>query len=163
MNDEQPHHDDAKHAARPAGPTLAEFREYLLDNARQSPLLGNVMLRAVVNVIDSYSADQAAAVEDTQADALSRKYLRFVARTYRNTQHHEHGRSNLLDDLAAEFDLVDIRILRLAAEAAVAATPRAIKAARDRGMTPPQIADELALTPSRVYAILREQRDADSK
>jgi hypothetical protein len=60
------------------------------------------------------------------------------------------------DQLADELDLADIRALRLAGEAAVAATPRAIKAHRDRGMKPPKIADLLGLTPSRVYQVLRE-------
>ncbi|MFD8151731.1 hypothetical protein ACFV28_13400 [Streptomyces sp. NPDC059720] len=61
-----------------------------------------------------------------------------------------------LDQLAADLDLADIRALRLAGEAVVAATSRAIKAARDRGMKPPRIADMLGLTPSRVYQVLRE-------
>jgi len=60
------------------------------------------------------------------------------------------------DQLADELDLADIRALRLAGEAAVAATPRVIRQAKDRGMKPDRIAAELGLTPSRVYQILRE-------
>ncbi|MBP0456238.1 hypothetical protein [Streptomyces montanisoli] len=161
MNDRQPR----RAAVRVAGPSLAEFREHLLDTAPQSPALENFMLRAVVKVIDSYSADHAAVEAPRSSvpggDTLGRMNLQPLARTYRNAQRSQSGRLDpLLDKLAADFELADIRTLRLAAEAAVAATPRAIKAARARGMKAPQIADELGLTPSRVYQVLREL-DAD--
>lgn len=154
MNNEQQRDDDWD-ATRPAEPTLDGFREQLVDTAEQAPAIQAGMLRAVVSLLDDYAGR--ARTDVPGGDTLSRKNLRSVARTYRNTQHHEDGDLDaLLDDYAAEFDLADIRTLRLAAEAAVAATPRAIKAARDRGMKPPRIADELGLTPSRVYQVLRE-------
>ncbi|MFZ3569264.1 hypothetical protein ACNYS0_20140 [Streptomyces sp. BH034] len=162
MNNEQRRDDDDSDAPRPAEPTLDGFREQLVDTAEQAPMIQAGMLRAVVSLLDDY-ADRARA-DVPGGDTLSRKNLRSVARTYRSTQRAEDGDLDaLLDDLAAEFDLADIRTLRLAAEAAVAATPRAIKAARDRGMKPPQIADEVGLTPSRVYGILREQRATDGQ
>ncbi|MGA5354032.1 helix-turn-helix domain-containing protein [Streptomyces thermodiastaticus] len=71
------------------------------------------------------------------------------------------GNHTPYDQLAAALDLADLRALRVAGEAAAAATPRAIKAARARGMKPPQIAAELGLTPSRVYQVLRELDAAD--
>nr|WP_272925108.1 helix-turn-helix domain-containing protein [Streptomyces sp. SID8377] len=50
--------------------------------------------------------------------------------------------------------------MRVAAKAAAAATPRAIRRAATDGMKPPRIADELGRTPSYVYRILREQQAA---
>ncbi|MEU3102942.1 hypothetical protein [Streptomyces griseoflavus] len=98
-----------------------------------------------------------AAAEDGRRLTFSRANLRSVADAYRDaTRPDPRGDlDSLLDDLAAELDLFDIRTLRLAGEAAVAATPRAIKAARDRGMKPGPIAGALGLTPSRVYQVLR--------
>jgi len=82
--------------------------------------------------------------------------VRDIADTYAETRDDPDQLASTLEHLAAELSLADIRALRLAGEAAVAATPRAIKAARDNGMTPPRIAEELGLTPSRVYQVLRD-------
>ncbi|MCX5161885.1 hypothetical protein OOK39_21860 [Streptomyces sp. NBC_00264] len=68
-----------------------------------------------------------------------------------------------LDRLADELTLDDVRALRVAGEAAVAATPRVIWAEADRGMKAPRIADEVGLTVSRVYQILRERPAAGDK
>lgn len=68
-----------------------------------------------------------------------------------------------LDRLADELTLDDVRALRVAGEAAVAATPRVIWAEADRGMKAPRIAEEVGLTVSRVYQILRERPAAGDK
>jgi hypothetical protein len=94
--------------------------------------------------------------DEDDAQPLDPGYLRWIADEYERTRDNDAGRERLLDLLADELALADIRILRLAAEAAVAATPRAIKAAKGRGMKPAATADELGLTPSRVYQVLRE-------
>ncbi|WP_324603882.1 MULTISPECIES: helix-turn-helix domain-containing protein [unclassified Streptomyces] len=65
-----------------------------------------------------------------------------------------------IEQVAAEHNLADLRALRVAAKAAAAATPRAIRRAATDGMKPPRIADELGRTPSYVYRILREQQAA---
>lgn len=142
-----------------AEPKLAEFREYLLDSARQAPAYHAAVLRSVVDLLDSYTTDYAASGDDP----FTRVKLRRIANGYRGaTRPDPRGDlDDLLDGLAAELRLDDFRTLRLAGEAAVAATPRAIKGARDRGMTPPRIADELGLTPSRVYQVLRELAGAE--
>ncbi|MEU3917098.1 hypothetical protein [Streptomyces sp. NPDC029004] len=152
MNNEPP----PRTSARPTGPTLDGFRKHLLDEAEQAPLIPAGILRAVVRLVDDYTADLPGTSVPGR-DTLSRRNLHNVASVYRSTQNHDRGDlDGLLDDYANEFSLADIRILRVAAEAVAAATPRAIKAARARGMKPPQIADELGLTPSRVYQVLRE-------
>ncbi|MFI0736428.1 hypothetical protein ACH4S9_46775 [Streptomyces sp. NPDC021225] len=98
-----------------------------------------------------------ATADDGRGDPFTRANLRNLANAYRDaTRPDPRGDlDRLLDGLAAELDLFDIRALRLAGEAAVAATPRAIKAARDRGMRPGPIAAALGLTQSRVYQVLR--------
>lgn len=65
--------------------------------------------------------------------------------------------------LADELTLEDVRALRVAGEAAVAATSRVIGAEKDRGMKADRIAEEVGLTVSRVYQILREQRPDGDK
>lgn len=96
--------------------------------------------------------------EDGYGDPLSRRYLRWLAHQF--TQHRDQPDNlrGLLDGLAEDATLDDVRTLRLAGEAAVAATPRVIKDASKRGMKPPQIAAEIGLTERRVQQILREQR-----
>ncbi|MEV7413074.1 hypothetical protein AB0O04_35170 [Streptomyces althioticus] len=158
MKNEQPDHDDVipRTSARPTGPTLDGFRRHLLDAAERSGVVQGGILEGVVKLLDSY-VDAYPGAPVPGRDTLSRKNLHSVANTYRATQRHPDGNLEaLLDDYAAEFSLADIRILRVAGEAVAAATPRAIKAARDRGIKPPAIADELGLTPSRVYQVLRE-------
>jgi hypothetical protein len=155
---EPPHDSDPipRDSARPTGPTLEGFRRHLLDTADGAGFVQGGFLEVVVRLLDSYSeANPGAPVPGH--DTLSRRNLHSVADVYRAAQRQADGSlEHLLDDYAAEFSLADIRILRVAGEAVAAATPRAIKAARDRGMKPPAIADELGLTPSRVYQVLRE-------
>ncbi|MFF5582706.1 helix-turn-helix domain-containing protein [Streptomyces hygroscopicus] len=165
MNNEQPRPDDVipRTSARPTGPTLEGFRRHLLDAADRSGVIQAGILEAVVGLLDDYTNAHPGTPVPGR-DTLSRRNLHSVASTYRSTQRHPDGDlDGLLDDYAAEFSLADIRILRVAGEAVAAATPRAIKAARDRGMKPPQIADELGLTPSRVYQVLREHDAKDGK
>lgn len=125
------------------------------DDARR---LAEQLLAEVIQQETDRAAARSNPDDDGWGDTLSRANLRSIARAYRNaSRRKEQGDlDRMLADLADELALTDIRILRLAAEAAVAATPRAIKAAKDRGMKPPEIADELGLTPSRVYQVLRE-------
>ncbi|MFF4962991.1 helix-turn-helix domain-containing protein [Streptomyces sp. NPDC001222] len=159
MNDEQPRNDDVipRTGARPTGPTLDGFRRHLLDDAARAGFIQSSMLEVVVRLLDTYTGDHPGAPVPGN-DTLSRRNLYSVASTYRHTQHHPDGDvDGLLDDYAKEFSLADIRILRVAAEAVAAATPRAIKAASDRGMKPPQIAAELGVTESYVYRILRKR------
>lgn len=103
-------------------------------------------------------AERALAGDPNPTDAEPLEYVYEIAEQYhRNRETHQH-RAAFLDELAAELTLADVRALRLAGEAAVAATPRVVKDAAERCMKPPQIAAEIGLTERRVQQILREQR-----
>ncbi|MGC9536587.1 hypothetical protein [Streptomyces sp. UG1] len=145
-------------------PTLAAFREYLLDTAREGPLLENVMLRAVVSVIDSYSADQAATDQPTdRADPLNRRNLVSVARAYRNASQPQRAKEGdldrLLDDLSNEFGLTDVRIIRGVAAALADAMPRIAYKAREEGLHPDKIADRGGYTSSRIAQFIRQEKE----
>lgn len=101
-----------------------------------------------------------ARIEQDTADA-PRWNVRAIAANHEEHRDDPDTAAAFLDHLAERLTLDDVRALRLAGEAAVAATPRAIKAARDRGMKPPRIAAELGLTPSRVYQVVRELAAAE--
>ncbi|MDJ1136230.1 hypothetical protein [Streptomyces iconiensis] len=88
----------------------------------------------------------------TDADAL--EYVYEIAERYAQRD----KRPGYLDQLADELSLDAVRALRLAGEAAQAVTPRVIVEEAARGKTPPRIAEEVGLTTSRVYGILREER-----
>ncbi|MFE9340852.1 hypothetical protein [Streptomyces sp. NPDC007063] len=106
-------------------------------------------------------AARALAGDPNPTDADPLEYVKDIAAGY--TAAAADTLDDYLDRLADELTPTDVRALRMAGEAAQAVTPRVVRAEADRGKKPPQIADELGLTPSRVYAILREQRDAHSK
>ncbi|MFD7994534.1 hypothetical protein [Streptomyces mexicanus] len=86
--------------------------------------------------------------------------VRAIADNWADTAEDPDRRTALLDDLAANLRLREIRALRLAAEAAAAVTPRMIVEEADAGVRPAAIADKLGVTESYVYRVLREQRDA---
>ncbi|MFE7122465.1 hypothetical protein ACFU99_44285 [Streptomyces sp. NPDC057654] len=99
-------------------------------------------------------AERALAGDPNPTDADPLEYAQEIAEHYAQVDQ----RPDYLDRLADELTLDDVRTLRLAGEAAQAVTPRVILAEAARGKQPPQIAQEIGLTPSRVYGILREQR-----
>jgi hypothetical protein len=130
---------------------LAEFERY--ERARRAEII-------------AASGSPEVDLTEEGEDPLSRDYLRWVAKSYaRARRAAEQGEQaegdrmldQLADTLAEDLTLNDARVLRVAAEAAVAATPRIVVRAADR-MQAPRIAEEIGLTTSRVYAILREER-----
>ncbi|MFE0762606.1 hypothetical protein [Streptomyces smyrnaeus] len=102
-------------------------------------------------------AARALAGDPNPTDADPLEYVKDIAAAF--TADAVDTLDGYLDRLADQLTLDDVRALRVAGEAAQAVTPRVVVAEADRGKKPPRIADELGLTPSRVYAILREQRD----
>ncbi|MET7811769.1 hypothetical protein ABZT26_13025 [Streptomyces sp. NPDC005395] len=147
-----------------AEPTLAAFREYLLDTAREGPLLENFMLRAVVSVIDSYAADKATTGQQgDRADPLNRRNLFSVASAYRNANQPQRAPEGdldrLLDDLSNEFGLTDVRIIRGVAAALADAMPRIAYKAREEGLHPDKIADRGGYTSSRIAQFLRQEKE----
>ncbi|MGW9041234.1 hypothetical protein ACWGQL_01510 [Streptomyces lydicus] len=152
-------------------PTVAELRARLEAWVKAAPSgLGADMLQGFIHLLDEYRTEhsQAAGENLTEEgeDPLSRSYLRWVAKSYTRARDaaeqgdqaaHDRMLDQLADTLAEDLTLDDTRTLRVAAEAAVAATPRIVMRAAKRMQTP-RIADEIGLTPSRVYGILREER-----
>jgi transcriptional regulator with XRE-family HTH domain len=102
--------------------------------------------------------------DDGWGDTLSRSNLVSVARAHRNaTQPHrakEGDLDRLLDDLADEFELADVRIIRGVAAALADAMPRiAHKAREQQGMSPDEIARKTGYTASRIAQFIRQERE----
>lgn len=135
-------------------------------SASDQPTSPEEQLRAgIFAAVEEYERARRAANANHDQNPLDLDYVRWIADNY-GASREGGGAEELtafLDDLANELDLDEVRILRMAGEAAVAVTPRVIGGAADRGMKPPRIADEIGLTPSRVYGILREQRAKDER
>jgi hypothetical protein len=154
---EPPHNADTYQTGRSY--TAAEISRRVKSRRRLEPTgdarrLAEQLLAEVIQ----QETDRATGGDDLDAY----QEVRHLAEQYEYARGDAEGLDYFLDRLADALDLADIRALRLAGEAAVAATPRAIKAAKGRGMTPPRIAAELGLTPSRVYQVLRELDAAET-
>ncbi|EFL21883.1 hypothetical protein SSOG_01595 [Streptomyces himastatinicus ATCC 53653] len=134
-------------------------------SASDQPTSPEEQLRAgIFAAVEEYKRAKRAADANHDQNTLDLDYVRWIADNYGASR--EDGSEELtsfLEELANELDLDEVRILRMAGEAAVAVTPRVIEGAAERGMKPPRIADEIGLTPSRVYGILREQRAKDER
>jgi hypothetical protein len=164
MSNEQP----------PNEPTLAEFREFLLNSAQEQPDTGfwrgaalDAYMRVVVGAVDAYLERAGTAAgndpaDDGRGDPLSRSNLVSVARAHRNASQPQRAAEGdldrLLDDLAAEFNLADVRIIRGVAAALTDAMPRIALAHRERGMSPDEIAAATGLTTSRINQLIREEK-----
>ncbi|PJN40497.1 hypothetical protein CG747_12560 [Streptomyces sp. CB02959] len=102
-------------------------------------------------------AEIIAAGGDPADDRDPLEYVRVIAEQYERHQDPQE-RQAFINSVADDLDLDDVRALRVAGEAAVAATPELIMRNVGRGMKPPQIAEEIGLTPSRVYDLIRKER-----
>lgn len=118
----------------------------------------------ILRIVNQYEKERRAEIlakggnPDEDRDPL--EWVRQIADSYEGLNDvDEQTEEIVLNDLADSLSLADIRALRIAGEAAAAITPRAVMAEARRKRTP-QIAEELGLTPSRVYTILREERRA---
>ncbi|WP_329368676.1 hypothetical protein OG896_24410 [Streptomyces sp. NBC_00669] len=121
----------------------------------------------ILTAIEQYELDRATetATDDFEDDPLSRNYLRWLAKhqSRANRKDPSERDRQLAQMIADEFSLQDVRILRAAAEAVAAATPAIVMKHVGDGMEPPEIATEMGLTPSRVYGIIREQRQRETQ
>jgi DNA-binding NtrC family response regulator len=105
-------------------------------------------------------AEIIAAGGDPDEDTDRLEHVRWIADGYEQNRDDPTQRIKHLSRIANELTLDEARALRLAAEAVKKATPELIRIAADEdGMTPAQIADELGLTESYVYRLLREHRE----
>ncbi|MDW4905079.1 hypothetical protein RB628_06890 [Streptomyces sp. ADMS] len=174
MSNEQPPR--VRAGARRTGPTLAEFREYLVDFAEQAtpaqdtegrimrvvgPHVRDFVLRICIGLADDYAADHAATSRaERQLDPFSRLNMRAVARTHRMATRGKGPTDldRLLDVVADDFTLDDVRIIRGVAAALADAMPRIAHKAREEGMRPDEIAAESGYTSSRIAQFLREEK-----
>ncbi|MEV5131425.1 hypothetical protein AB0K87_13145 [Streptomyces sp. NPDC053705] len=149
-------------------PALADHNRRAL--ARQLDQPDDPKTRLLADILDVFNkhehetaAARAAAGDPNPYDLDPFEPVHDLANYYAKHRNDPAKIAEFCDQLADELALEDIRALRLAGEAVVAATPRAIRAARRQGVKPPRIADLLGLTPSRVYQVLRELalEDAD--
>ncbi|MGW1405039.1 hypothetical protein [Streptomyces sp. NPDC002403] len=100
-------------------------------------------------------AEIIAAGGDPDEDRDPFETVRAIADDWADTADNPDGRTALLDHLTDTLDTSEVRALRLAAEAAAAITPRLIYADADHGVSPAATADDLGVTESYVYRILR--------
>jgi len=97
---------------------------------------------------------------DPDEDRDPFEHVRWIAEGYDENRNNPKELAKHLDRVGDQLDLADARALRIAAEVVKKATPQLIRtAAEEDGMTPAQIADELGLTESYVYRLLREHRE----
>ncbi|WP_399087997.1 helix-turn-helix domain-containing protein [Streptomyces sp. BBFR2] len=146
-------------------PTLAEHNRRAA--ARQEPSRKSPMQRATEQMLaimnefeEERRAEIIAAGGDPDEDRDPLEYPTSIADQWDATEDDEDGRAQLLDRLALDLSLPDLRALRLAAEAAAAVTPRLVVESYDEGtgVKPAQIAADLGVSESYVYRILRAQR-----
>ncbi|CAL9480880.1 hypothetical protein [Streptomyces sp. enrichment culture] len=89
---------------------------------------------------------------------LNRATLHRIAYRHATQTDSPSSRDRLLDDLAAEFTLADVRIIRGVAAAVADAMPRIAYRARQEGHSADKIAQATGYTTSRVNQFLREGR-----
>ncbi|MFJ5999645.1 helix-turn-helix domain-containing protein [Streptomyces sp. NPDC092370] len=100
-----------------------------------------------------------AAGGDADEDRDPLEFVRDLADGYEQRRGDETALVRYLDQVARQLNPEDVRALRVAAEAVKKVTPLIIRIAADEdGMTPAQIAEDLGMTESYVYRILREHR-----
>jgi hypothetical protein len=107
-----------------------------------------------------HRAEIIAAGGDPDGDRDPLDQVRNIADDYTRHKDRPEALAEFLGLLADELDLADVHALRLAAEAAALITPRLIHEAADEGRKAPDIADELGVTESYVYRVLRQQKAA---
>ncbi|MEU5745724.1 hypothetical protein ABZ804_09275 [Streptomyces sp. NPDC047726] len=149
--------------ARRTEPALAEFREHLVEGARQAPELQAGILRAVVDLVDNFTADRAGSVaDDAPADVLSRAALVNLARDHRTVMRPDVGGQaydDLVEEIADTFTLSDVRIMRGAWTAITEAMPRIAYVARQGGKSPDEIAQATGYTSSRIAQFIRQEKE----
>ncbi|MET9555104.1 hypothetical protein [Streptomyces sp. NPDC006645] len=106
-------------------------------------------------------AEIIAAGGDPDEDRDPFEYVRAIADEWADTANDAARRAALLDRLAIDLDTSEVGALRLAAEAAAAVTPRLIYADADDGVAVAATAEDLGVSETYVYRILRQRPAAD--
>ncbi|MGE9695931.1 hypothetical protein [Streptomyces sp. CH6] len=112
----------------------------------------------VLEVFTAWERERIA--EGTPAPSDRRPYAEVheLAHDYAQVRDDPMAREDYLDYLSAVLTPADLRALRLAAEAAVAVTPRVIFDQAAQNKDPRKIAEALGLSSARVYDLLRTER-----
>ncbi|MEU6441363.1 hypothetical protein [Streptomyces sp. NPDC047046] len=138
-----------------------EISRLVRDSANPRTPIGQFqrgMLELVAALERNRVADRALAGDPNPTDADALEYVYEIADRYEQAQQDDAQRERFLDAITAELTPDDLRALRLAADVAVAVTPRVIVAEADDGKDPKQIAGEIGLSSARVYDLLRAER-----
>ncbi|MBT2427217.1 hypothetical protein J7F02_16450 [Streptomyces sp. ISL-112] len=171
-NEQQPRDDDqdtTRSVSRIAEPTLAEFREFLLDAAQENPAPGfwrsafqDSFTRVFVETIDTYlesTGNTTGGYDPDEPAPLTRDYLANLARAHRSASPRGGAAlDGLLDQIAYDLDLYDVRIMRGAWAGITEAMPRIALAARERGKSPDEIAQATGYTSSRIAQFIRQEK-----
>lgn len=147
------------------GSKLAAYnRRKLAQGVERGTALGQLqlnMLAAFEEYDRARRAERIAAGADPDDDRDPFETPRWIADKWAESADKPDMRAALIGTLVESLTLDDIRVLRTAADAAAEVSPRLMVEHADRGMKPNRIADELAVSPSYVYRVLREQRAAE--
>ncbi|MFF5142541.1 helix-turn-helix domain-containing protein [Streptomyces sp. NPDC013157] len=155
MSNEQPPTDEGalakhnRHAKARQGPETAPAAERFREQ----------MLTIMNEYEQARRVEIVAAGGDPDEDRDPLEFVRDLAEGYEQRRDDATARNRYLDQVARQLTPEDVRALRVAAEAVKKITPLIIRIAADEdGMTPAQIAEDLGMTESYVYRMLREHR-----
>ncbi|MET9914281.1 hypothetical protein ABZZ74_47575 [Streptomyces sp. NPDC006476] len=159
-NDQQPEPDEEPGKAWTPG----EIRRATRGPRRLEPSpagqhLAEQMRALIVEFEHSRRGEVIAAGGDPDEDRDPLEFVRDLAEGYEQHRDDEAALARYLDQVARQLTPEDVRALRVAAEAVKKVTPLIIRIAADEdSMTPAQIAEDLGMTESYVYRMLREHR-----
>lgn len=141
-------------------PTLAEFREYLVDLAADGSFAQQAIGGSIVRIVDRYNDERPTQGRTTRYDLAPWEDAHGLANGYEEARDSDDPRAldQFLDNLAEDFHLEDVRALRTATAAVQAAMGRIALAARLKGMSPDRIAAETGYTASRITQFIREEK-----
>lgn len=131
-------------------------------NRRNEPVVGLPSRRLMADMIELFGRYEREAAAERARQGDTNPYdldewepFEDIADQWTNTEGDEEAREAFLDRLADLLTLDNLRVLRVAAEAAAAVTPRVVRAERARYKVP-EIAARSGLTEGRIYQILRD-------
>ncbi|QMP84086.1 helix-turn-helix domain-containing protein [Streptomyces phage Alderaan] len=132
-------------------------------NRRGEPVVGQPSRRLMADMLDLFGRYEREAAAERARHGDSNPYdldpfeeVENIADEWASTEGDEQARAAFLDRLADQLTLDNLRVIRAAAEAAAAVTPRVVRAERARYKAP-EIARRAGLTDGRVYQILRDK------
>ncbi|MCX4987139.1 hypothetical protein [Streptomyces sp. NBC_00572] len=136
-------------------PTVAELRQHLATERATTDGLQSSILGAVIDLLDSYRAERGLPA----LPALPTEVEEEAHRSHTLTENDRSIANNFPPEQRPFIhELLGLRRKREGGEEAIKKTPQAIAAANGAGITAPDIAACLSVTPSHVYTVLRKGR-----